>query len=148
MMKGIFSRLIFNMLKNYHTTKFFTKNLLAIEIRKTQILMNRPVYLGLSIIDMCKTVMYEFWYDYVKAKYGEKVNLCYMDKDSFIVQIRKNNVYKDIAEDVKKRFGSSNYELDIPSLKGKYKLRGLIITWKITRSKNYLKISWTKSKNL
>ena len=148
MMKGIFSRLIFNMLKNYHTTKFFTKNLLAIEIRKTQILMNRPVYLGLSIIDMCKTVMYEFWYDYVKPKYGEKVNLCYMDKDSFIVQIRKNNVYKDIAEDVKKRFGSSNYELDIPSLKGKYKLRGLIITWKITRSKNYLKISWTKSKNL
>ena len=147
-MKGIFSRLIFNMLKNYHTTKFFTKNLLAIEIRKTQILMNRPVYLGLSIIDMCKTVMYEFWYDYVKPKYGEKVNLCYMDKDSFIVQIRKNNVYKDIAEDVKTRFGSSNYELDIPSLKGKYKLRGLIITWKITRSKNYLKISWTKSKNL
>ena len=147
-MKGIFSRLIFNMLKNYHTTKFFTKNLLAIEIRKTQILMNRPVYLGLSIIDMCKTVMYEFWYDYVKPKYGEKVNLCYMDKDSFIVQIRKNNVYKDIVEDVKTRFGSSNYELDIPSLKGKYKLRGLIITWKITRSKNYLKISWTKSKNL
>ena len=139
---------MFNMLKNYHTTKFFTKNLLAIEIRKTQILMNRPVYLGLSIIDMCKTVMYEFWYDYVKPKYGEKVNLCYMDKDSFIVQIRKNNVYKDIAEDVKTRFGSSNYELDIPSLKGKYKLRGLIITWKITRSKNYLKISLTKSKNL
>ena len=147
-MKGIFSRLMFNMLKNYHTTKFFTKNLLAIEMRKTQILMNRPVYLGLSIIDMCKTVMYEFWYDYVKPKYGEKVNLCYMDKDSFIVQIRKNNVYKDIAEDVKTRFGSSNYELDIPSLKGKYKLRGLIITWKITRSKNYLKISLTKSKNL
>ena len=125
------------MLKNYHTTKFFTKNLLAIEMRKTQILMNRPVYLGLSIIDMCKTVMYEFWYDYVKPKYGEKVNLCYMDKDSFIVQIRKNNVYKDIAEDVKTRFGSSNYELDIPSFQGKYKLRGLIITWKITRSKKY-----------
>ena len=138
MMKGIFSRLIFNMLKNYHTTKFFTKNLLAIEIRKTQILMNRPVYLGLSIIDMCKTVMYEFWYDYVKPKYGEKVNLCYMDKDSFIVQIRKNNVYKDIAEDVKKRFGSSNYELDIPSLKGKYKLRGLIINEIEKLFKNFL----------
>ena len=86
-------------------------------MRKTQILMNRPVYLGLSIIDMCKTVMYEFWHDYVKPKYGEKVNLCYMDKDSFIVQIRTNNVYKDIAEDVETRFGSSNYELDIPSLK-------------------------------
>ena len=99
--------------------------------------MNKPVYLGLSILDICKTVMYEFWYDYVKPKYGEKVNLCYMDKDSFIVQIRRNNAYKDIAEDVETRFGTSNYELDRPSLKGKCKLGGLIITWKITRSKNY-----------
>ena len=136
-MKDFSSKLMFNMLKNYHTTKFFTKNFLATEMRKTQILMNKPVYLGLSILDICKTVMYEFWYDYVKPKYGEKVNLCYMDKDSFIVQIRRNNAYKDIAEDVETRFGTSNYELDRPSLKGKYKLGGLIITWKITRSKNY-----------
>ena len=90
-MKGFSSKLMFNMLKNYHTTKFFTKNFLATEMRKTQILMNKPVYLGLSKLDICKTVMYEFWYDYVKPKYGEKVNLCYMDKDSFIVQIRRNN---------------------------------------------------------
>ena len=54
---------------NYHTTKFFTENLLAIEMRKTQILLNKPVYLGLSILDLNKTVMYEFWYDYVKPKY-------------------------------------------------------------------------------
>ena len=55
---------------NYHTTKFFTKNLLATEMRKTQILMKNPVYLGLSILDLSKTVMHEFWYDYVKPKYG------------------------------------------------------------------------------
>ena len=55
---------------NYHTTKFFTKNLLATEMRKTQILMNNPVYLGLSILDLSKTVMHEFWYDYVNPKYG------------------------------------------------------------------------------
>ena len=48
---------------NYHTTKFFTENLLATEMEKTQILMNKPVYLGLSILDLNKTVMYEFWYD-------------------------------------------------------------------------------------
>ena len=60
---------------NYHTTKFFTENLLAIEMRKTQILMNKPVYLGLSILDLSKTVMYEFWYDYVKPKYGENAKL-------------------------------------------------------------------------
>ena len=51
---------------NYHTTKFFIENLLAIEMRKTQILMDKPIYLGLSKLDLSKTVMYEFWYDYVK----------------------------------------------------------------------------------
>ena len=57
---------------NYHSKKFFKENLLARDMRKTQILMNKPVYLGLSILDLSKTVMYEFWYDYVKPKYGEK----------------------------------------------------------------------------
>ena len=55
---------------NYHATKFFTENLLAIEMRKTQILMNKPVYLGLSILDLGRTVMYALWNDYVKPKYG------------------------------------------------------------------------------
>ena len=64
---------------NYHTTKFFTENLLAIEIGKTQILMNKPVHLGLSILDLSKTIMYGFWYDYVEPKYFEDVKLCYMD---------------------------------------------------------------------
>ena len=57
---------------NYHTTKFFTENLLAIEMKKTEILMNKPVYLGLSILELSKILMYEFWYDYVKSKYCEK----------------------------------------------------------------------------
>ena len=64
---------------NEHTTKFFTENLLAIEMRKTQILMNKPVYLGLSILDLRKTVMYEFWYDCAKPKYRENAKICYMD---------------------------------------------------------------------
>ena len=59
---------------NYHTTNLFTENLLAIEIKKTKILMNKPVYLGLSILELSKILMYEFWYDYVK--YDEQEKLC------------------------------------------------------------------------
>ena len=73
---------------NYHTTKFFTENLLAIEMRKTQILINKPVYLDLSILNLSKTVMHEFWYGYVKPKYGENPKLSYMDTDSFIVHVK------------------------------------------------------------
>ena len=76
----------------YHTTKFFTENLLAIEIRKTQILINKPVYLGLSILDISKTVMHEFWYDYVKSKYGENAKLRYMDTDSFTVHVKTDDI--------------------------------------------------------
>ena len=56
-------------------------------MKKTQILMNKPAYLGLPILELSKTVMYEFWYDYMKPKYGEKTKLCYMDTDNFIAYI-------------------------------------------------------------
>ena len=69
-------------------------------MKKTQTLMNKPVYLGLSILDLSKTAMYEFWCGYLKPKYGEKVKLCYMDTDSFIIHVKTEDVYKDIAEDV------------------------------------------------
>ena len=119
---------------NYHTTKFFTENLLAIEMKKTEILMNKPVYLGLSILELSKILMYEFWYDYVKPKYGEKVKLCYVDTDSFIVYIKTDDIYKDIAEDVETRFDTSNYELDRPLPKGKNKI---VIGFVRLRAKNY-----------
>ena len=61
--------------------------------------MNKPVYLGLSKLDLSKTVMYEFQYDYVKPKYSEKAKICYVDTDSFIVHVKTEDVYKDIAED-------------------------------------------------
>ena len=62
--------------------------------------MKKPVYLGLSIRESSKTLMYEFWYDYVKPKYDEKANLCYMGTGSFIVYTKTDDIYKDIAEDV------------------------------------------------
>ena len=68
---------------HYHTTKWFSENLLAIEMKKIKVKMNKPVYLGLSILDISKTRMYEFWYDYIKPKYQYNAKLCYIDTDTF-----------------------------------------------------------------
>ena len=70
--------------------------------------MNKPVYLGLSILELSTTLMYGFWYDYVKPRYGEKAKLGYIDADSFIVYIKADDIYKNIAEDVETRFDTSN----------------------------------------
>ena len=108
---------------NYYATKWFSENLLATEKKKTKVKMNKPVYLGLSILEISKTLMYEFWYDYMKPKYGDNVKLCYMDTDSFIMHIKTEDFYKDIADDVEKRFDTSNYddECDRPLPKGNNK---------------------------
>ena len=82
-------------------------------MRKTQILKNRPVYLGLSILDLSKSIVHEFCYDCVKPKYGENAKLCYMDTGSFIVHAKTDDIYKVIAEDVETRFVTSNFEIDI-----------------------------------
>ena len=106
---------------NYHTTKWFSENLSEIEMKKAKVKMNKPVYLGLSILEISKTLMYEFWYDYIKPKYSDNVKLCYIDTDSFIMYIRTEDLYKDIADDVEKRFDTSNYEVNRPLPTGKNK---------------------------
>ena len=73
---------------NYHTTKYFLENLMSIEMKKTKVKMNKPTYLGMSILDISKTLMYEFWYDYIKSKYQNKAKLCYMDTGTFIIHIK------------------------------------------------------------
>ena len=95
---------------NYHTTKRFSENLLAIEMKKTKVKMNKPVYLGMSILDISKTLMYKFWYDYFKPKYGDRAKLCYTDTDSFIIHIITEDFFEDIAGDVKIWFDTSNYD--------------------------------------
>ena len=105
----------------YHTTKWFSENLLAIEMKKIKVIMNKPVYLGLSILEISKTLMYEFWYDFIKPWYQCNAKLCYMDTDSFIIHIKTNDVYEDIGNDVIKRFDTSNYEVERPLPKGKNK---------------------------
>ena len=96
-------------------------------MRKTQTLMNKPVCLGLSILDLSKTVMYEFWIDYVKPKYAENAKLCYVDTDSLVVHVKTDDIYKDIAEGVETRSDTSNFELDrpLPKLKNE-KVIGLM----------------------
>ena len=72
--------------------------------------MNKPVYFGMSILDISKTLMYEFWYDYLKPKYNDTVKLCYMDTDSFVIHIKTEDFYMDISNDVEKWFDTSNYD--------------------------------------
>ena len=106
---------------NYHTMKLISENLSIIEMKKVKVKMKKPIYLGLSILEISKIIMYEFWYDYVKKKYGDMVKLCYMDTESLIMNIKTKDFYKDIAQDVEERFDTSNYDVDRPLPKGKNK---------------------------
>ena len=112
---------------SYHTINLISENLSIIEMRRTNVKMNKPIYLGLSILEISKLLMYEFWYDYMKPKYDDNIKLCYMDTDSFIINIKTEDFYKDVANDVEKRFDTSNYECDRPLPTGKNeKVIGLI----------------------
>ena len=132
---------------NYHTINLISEDLSVIEMKKTKVKMNKPIYLGLSILEISKTLMYEFWYDYMKPKYNNDVKLCYMDTDSFIMNIKTKDLYKDIANGVENRFDTSNYEVNRPLPTGKNKkiiglmkdeLGGKIITEFVTlRPKTY-----------
>ena len=74
--------------------------------------MNKPLYLDASILDISKTLMYEFWYDYLKSKYGDRVKLCYTDTDSFIIHIKTEDFFEDISNDVEKWFDTSKFDKD------------------------------------
>ena len=93
---------------NYHTTKHFSEKLLVIEMKKTKVKMNKPVYLGMSILDISKTLMFDFWYDNLKPKYNDKAKLCYMDTDSFVLNILTEDFFEDINNDVERCFDTSN----------------------------------------
>ena len=106
---------------NYHTTNWFSENLLAIEMEKAVIKANKPIYLGLAILSLSKVRMYEYWYDDMKPKYGDRIKLCYMDMDSFMMHIKTEDFYEDIANDVEKNYDTSNYTCERPLLIGENK---------------------------
>ena len=106
---------------NYHTINLISEDLSIIEMKKTKGKLNKPIYLGLSVLEISKILMYEFWYNYMKPKYNDSVRLCYMDTDSFVMHIKTNDFYKDIASNVENRFDTSNYEVNRPLPTGKNK---------------------------
>ena len=82
-------------------------------MKTTEIKMNKPINLGLPVLDISKTLMYEFWYGYLKPKYNNNIGLCYIDTDSFIFHVETEDFYKDISNDVDNKFDTSAYSKDL-----------------------------------
>ena len=91
------------------------------EMDKIKVVMNKLVYLGQAMLNLNKTIMYEFHYDYRLPKYGENLKLCYMDTDSLVYDIQTEDFYADIANDIIERFDTSNYDVKRPLPMGKNK---------------------------
>ena len=100
---------------NFKSHKIFNENLVSVHLKKTSLLMNKPVYLGMCILDLSKTIMYDFHYNYIKPKYGVKAKLLFTDTDSLMYEIETEDFYKDISEDIKDRFDTSDYQENHPS---------------------------------
>ena len=100
---------------NYESRIIFNENLVSVHMKKTSLTMNKPVYLGMCILDLSKTLMYDFHYNYIKPKYGDKAKLLFTDTDSLLYEIQTEDFYKDISGDVKDRFDTSNYPENHPS---------------------------------
>ena len=100
---------------NYESRKIFNENLVSVHMKKTSLTMNKPVYLGMSILELSKIIMFDFHYKYIKPKYRNKAKLLFTDTDSFLYEIQTEDFYKDIAGDVRDRFDTSDYPESHPS---------------------------------
>ena len=100
---------------NYESRKIFNENLVSVHMKKTSLTMDKPVYLGMCILDLSKIIMFDFHYNYIKPKYGDKAKLLFTDTDSFLYEIQTEDFYKDISGDVKDRFDTSDYPEKHPS---------------------------------
>ena len=86
---------------NYHSSKYISKDLMIMEMKKVEVKISKPLYLIQATLDISKTLMYEFQYDYIQTKYGDKARLSYMDTDSFVMNINTEDFFKDIADMLK-----------------------------------------------
>ena len=100
---------------NFQGRKIFSENLISVHMKKTSLTMVKPVYLGMCILDLSKTIMFDFHYQYIKSKYGDKAKLLFSDTDSLMYEIETEDFYKDISGDVKNRFDTSDYPENHPS---------------------------------
>ncbi|PKK63231.1 hypothetical protein RhiirC2_789209 [Rhizophagus irregularis] len=97
----------------FKSRRIFTENLVAVHCCKTEVNLNRPIYIGMCVLDLSKLCMYQFYYDTLKAKYKDKVRLCYTDTDSLLVQIQTENINADLIN-MADQFDFSNYPIDHP----------------------------------
>ena len=94
---------------NFDRINIFTEDLVAVHMKKSTIKLNKPIYLGMSILDLSKTLMYDFHYNYIKPKYEENANLLFTDTDSLCYKIKRKDFYADISEDVREKFDTSDF---------------------------------------
>ena len=94
---------------NFESCTIFDENLIACHMKKTEVYFNQPIYVGQAILDLSKTLMYDFHYNYIREKYGNKAEILFTDTDSLMYHIATDDVYKDIAADDKKMFDTSDY---------------------------------------
>ena len=100
---------------NFEELKIFDEFLIAVKMRKTKVWMNKPVYVGMSILDLSKTLMFSFQYEYVKKKW-EKVEVLYSDTDSLVLKIETDDFFKDISKDVAEWFDTNEFAKDHPAV--------------------------------
>ena len=100
---------------NFDRKTIFSDNLIAVHMHKKKVVLNKPIYLGMSILDLSKTLMYDFHYNYIMKKYGENAELLFTDTDSLMYEIKTKDFYKDISPDVENMFDTSNYPKEHPS---------------------------------
>jgi len=93
---------------NYDSRTIFDENLIAMHVKRTKIVYNKPVYLGMCILDLSKTLMYDFLYNYINHRYGNRAKLLFTDTDSLCYEIKTDDFYADIADDIESRFDTSD----------------------------------------
>ena len=102
---------------NFERLTIFDENLVAVHMKKTEVYFNKPIYVGQAILDLSKTLMSDFHYNYIKNKYNNKAELLFTDTDSLMYPIQTKDVYRDVKQDIKKKFDTSDYPENHPSVK-------------------------------
>ena len=101
---------------NYDCCTIFDENLIPFQMKNTKLYFNKPVYLGTSILDLSKSLMYHFHHNDIKTKYEDKAKLLFTNTDSLAYEIMTKDFYKDINPDIEKRFDTSDYQTNHPSV--------------------------------
>ena len=103
---------------NFESRTIFDENLIAVHMKRTKLVYNKPIYLGMCILDLSKTLMFEFHYDYIKNKYSDRAKLLMTDTDSLIYEIKTDDLYNDNSKDVESKFDTSEFDKNHPAVVG------------------------------